>query len=279
MSPAARFRRVEREPLRPFLKWAGGKRSLVDQFRPHIPSQFGRYYEPFVGSGALYFNLRPGRASLCDNNQRLIRTYLGLRDDPDGVIALLKSYPHDRDFYLELRARDIDAGNDIEVAAWFIYLNKTGFNGLYRVNSKDGFNVPFGDYKRPNICDEPRLRACAKQLRGVTIRCVDFKTAACRARRGDLVYFDPPYVPLSATSSFTAYTRDGFDMDAQERLRDLALELAGRGVYVLLSNSAAPAVKKLYRGPRFQVIPVRTRRSINCQGSGRGKLTELLIRC
>ena len=266
-------------PLKPFLKWAGGKRALIEQFRPHLPKEFGRYHEPFVGSGALYFGLRPARASLCDHNERLVRSYLGLRDDPDRVVALLASYPHDRAFFQQMRERDVDREDDASVAAWFIYLNKTGFNGLYRVNSKNRFNVPFGDYAKPNICDEVTLRACARQLRKATIRCEDFEKAARRSRKGDLVYFDPPYVPLSATSSFTSYTRHGFGMADQTRLRDLAIDLKRRGVKVLLSNSAAPAVYELYRGSAFRVHPIRARRSINCQGSGRGELTELLIRC
>ena len=265
------------EPLKPFLKWAGGKRALIEQFRPHIPESFGRYHEPFIGSGALYFNLRPKRASLSDNNLRLIRTYLGIRDATDDVIALLESYPHEREFFLSLRGQDIDAESDSHVAAWFIYLNKTGFNGLYRVNSKNKFNVPFGDYKRPKICDHATLRACAKALKRAKIEHVDFETSARRARKGDLVYFDPPYVPLSATSSFTSYTQHGFGMDEHRRLRDLALDLKKRGVQVLLSNSSAEAVRDLY-SDGFEQIDVKARRAINSKGSGRGEITELLIK-
>ncbi len=268
---------MKREPLRPFLKWAGGKRALVEQFLPHIPEDFGRYHEPFVGSGALFFHLRPRRATLSDNNTRLIRTYQGLKKDPEGVIARLEQYKHDRDFYYDLRATDIDAQDDVSVAAWFIYLNKTGFNGLYRVNSRNRFNVPFGDYAKPNFCDKETLRACAAQLRSVTLRNEDFVAAARRAQAGDLVYFDPPYVPLSATASFTSYTKNGFDMDAQMRLRDLARELADRGVHVLLSNSSADAVRELYRDG-FALIDIRARRAINSRGDRRGEITELLIR-
>jgi DNA adenine methylase len=178
---------------------------------------------------------------------------------------------------LELRKKDVDARSDAEVAAWFIYLNKTGYNGLYRVNSKNGFNVPFGDYKRPNTCDEPTLRACARQLQGVELRHQDFAAAALRARKGDLVYFDPPYVPLSNTSSFTSYTQHGFGPDEQERLRDLARELKGRGVHVLLSNSSADAVRELY-ADGFELVEIQARRSINSQAGGRGAVTELLIK-
>jgi DNA adenine methylase len=264
------------EAVRPFIKWAGGKRRLVEQFLPHVPTRFAGYHEPFAGSAALFFSLRPPRASLSDNNERLIRTYRGLRDDVDKVVKLLERYPHERDFFYEMRERDIDRASDPEVAAWFIYLNKTGYNGLYRVNSKNRFNVPFGDYAKPNICDEPRLRACARCLEGVRIELADFEAAAERAKKGDLVYFDPPYVPLSATSSFTSYTKQGFGPDEQRRLRDVAVILQRRGVHVMLSNSSAPLVRELYEGS-FTIVPIQARRSINSRGAGRGEITELLM--
>jgi DNA adenine methylase len=264
------------EPLRPFLKWVGGKRHLLPQMLPHLPKSFGRYHEPFAGGSALFFHLQPKRASIADTNQRLVRTYEGLRDDSDRVIELLSSYPHDKDFFLEMRACDIDSKSDAEVAAWFIYLNKTGYNGLYRVNSKNRFNVPFGDYKRPKICDEPKLRACAKRLKSVTISWCDFEKSARRSRRGDLVYFDPPYVPLSATSSFTSYTQHGFGHEQQTRLRDLATALKARGVHVLLSNSSAEAVRELYSD--FELTPIKARRAINSRAEGRGEVTEFLIK-
>jgi DNA adenine methylase len=175
-----------------------------------------------------------------------------------------------------MRARDIDAENDVEVAAWFIYLNKTSYNGLYRVNSKNRYNVPFGDYARPNFCDEETLRGCSERLKRVRLEICDFQRAARRARAGDLVYFDPPYVPLSVTSYFTSYTKDGFDMEDQRRLRDVALELKKRGVHVLISNSSAPAVYELY-AKGFRINEVTARRDINCQSGGRGHITELLI--
>jgi DNA adenine methylase len=214
---------------------------------------------------------------LSDTNPRLIRTYRGLRDDPDGVVRLLRSYPHDKAFFLRLRSSDIDAASDAEVAAWFIYLNKTAYNGLYRVNRRNVFNVPFGDYRRPNICDEPTLRRCAASLRRARIEELDFGQAASRAQPGDLVYFDPPYVPLSKTSSFTSYTSGGFALDEHLRLRDLAVELKDRGVRVLVSNSSAAAVRELYAGA-FDVVPVRARRAVNSRAAGRGPITELLMR-
>ena len=265
-----------RDP-RPFVKWVGGKRQLLDRLVRYIPERFGTYHEPFVGGGALFFHLRPERACLSDSNERLIRTYRGLRDDPERVIELLREYPHDKEFFLEFRTRDIDASEcDAEVAAWFIYLNKTAYNGLYRVNSKNIFNVPFGDNKNPNICDADNIRACSRALQTAKLEVGDFETVLDRAKPRDFVYFDPPYVPLSVTSAFTSYTRDGFDMNDQVRLRDVALELKKRGVYVLLSNSSAPAVRELYAD--FELIEVRARRAVNCKVEGRGEVKELLIR-
>lgn len=267
--------------LRPFLKWAGGKRQLIGQLRPHLPARIARYHEPFLGGGAVFFALQPrlGRkhAYLSDCNQRLVRTYRGLRDDPERVITLLRSYPHDKRFFIDLRQRDIDAASDAEVAAWFIYLNKTAYNGLYRVNRRNVFNVPFGDYRRPNICDEANLRACAASLRRTRIEELDFERAARRAEPGDLVYFDPPYVPLSSTSSFTSYTSRGFGPAEHRRLRDLALELKRHGVAVLISNSSAREVRKLYAND-FEVVPLRARRAVNSRADGRGPITELLMR-
>lgn len=263
-------------PARPFLKWVGGKRQLLPELSRRLPAKFGAYHEPFIGGGALFFHLRPPSAYLSDMNVRLIRTYRGVRDDPERVITLLDAWPHDRDFYLALRARPIDQGDDADVAAWMIYLNRTGFNGLYRVNRKNQFNVPFGSYEHPTICDADNLRAVSVALQGVRLEVEDFGAVLGRARPGDLVYFDPPYVPLSATSSFTSYTADGFGLAEQLRLRDVARQLKGRGVHVLLSNSAAPLVDAIY-GDGFEKIPVDAARAINCKAAGRGKIRELLI--
>jgi DNA adenine methylase len=261
----------------PFIKWAGGKRSLLEQMRPHLPAKFGRYFEPFVGGAALFFHLRPPRATLTDNNPRLVATYRGLRDATDEVVKLLKSYRYERKFYLTMRERDVDEASDAEIAAWFIYLNKTGYNGLYRVNSKNRFNVPFGRYVNPTICHEANLRACADTLRRAKIEVADFEVTAAKAKKGDLVYFDPPYVPLSRTSSFTSYTSAGFGMDQQRRVRDTALALAKRGVHVVLSNSSADAVYQLYRDD-FDLVQIFARRSINSRSDGRQPIPELLIK-
>jgi DNA adenine methylase len=210
-------------------------------------------------------------------NERLIRTYKGVRDDVDAVIQLLGSYPHREQFFYSMRDIDIDARSDAAVAAWFIYVNKTGYNGLYRVNRKNRFNVPFGQYKNPTICDEPTLRACASVLAAKELLVADFEVVAARAKRGDFVYFDPPYVPLSVSSSFTSYTAHGFGPNEQTRLRDVARSLKGRGVNVLLSNSSAPFVRDLY-SDGFETIEVSATRMVNSKASGRGAITELIIR-
>lgn len=261
---------------RPFLKWVGGKRQLLPELRAVVPEKFGTYFEPFLGGGALFFDLRPQKSVLSDGNARLVRAYRGVRDDVDEVVRLLRSYPHDKAFFLELRRRPIDEASDAETAAWLIYLNKTCFNGLYRVNSRNLFNVPFGRYVNPTICDEPNLRACSRALGGAEILHADFAETASRAKHGDFVYFDPPYVPLSATANFTSYTSESFDDAQQIRLRDLALKLKGDGVSVVLSNSSAERVKALY-SDGFNLKPVPATRMVNSKASARGAITELLI--
>ncbi len=265
------------EPRRPFIKWAGGKRQLLPELLRYVPKQYGTYYEPFVGGGALFFELGPRPAVLADVNARLIRTYHGVRDHVDEVISRLREYPHDSRFFYELRDVDIDLRSDAEVAAWFIYLNKIGFNGLYRVNRQNRFNVPFGRHKNPNICDDATLRACSRALSGAELLVADFEAVVRDAQANDLVYFDPPYVPLSVTSSFTSYTSGGFGPADQVRLRDLALELKQRGVHVLLSNSSAEFVRDLYR-PSFETTEVSATRLVNSKGARRGAITELVIR-
>lgn len=262
---------------RPFLKWVGGKRQLVETLLDHVPGLGKRtYHEPFVGGGALFFALRPAKAVLCDDNERLVRTYVGVRDHVDAVVKLLRSYPHDPAFFQKMRERDIDSADDAHVAAWMIYLNKTGYNGLYRVNSRNVFNVPFGRYVNPKICDEPNLRACSAALQGVEILRDDFTSVLKRAHKGDFVYFDPPYVPLSATSYFTGYTADGFGPERQVHLRDVALKLKGKGVHVLLSNSSAGFVREIY-SQGFELEEVHAARNVNCRGDGRGRILELVM--
>ncbi|MEO8178076.1 MAG: DNA adenine methylase [Deltaproteobacteria bacterium] len=268
---------------RPFIKWAGGKRQLLPELRRYVPAHFERYIEPFVGGGALFFELssrlgsaRTPRALLADVNERLIRTYQGVRDSVEDVITLLREFKHEEKFYYSVRERAIDSQSDAEVAAWLIYLNKIGFNGLYRVNRQNRFNVPFGRHKNPTICDEQTLRGCSRALSGVELQVARFEQAVEHAQPGDLVYFDPPYVPVSVTSSFTKYTWDGFDADAQVRLRDVALGLKQRGVHVLLSNSSASSVRELY-SKDFKIAEVSATRLVNSKAARRGAITELVI--
>jgi DNA adenine methylase len=267
-----------REVPYPFVKWAGGKRQILAKILPLLPRSGGTYYEPFVGGGAVFFGLRPPKAVLSDRNERLIRTYRGIKNDVRRVMKLLDTYDNDKQFYLKMRANPVDGRSDAEVAAWMIYLNKVGWNGLYRVNSKNVFNVPFGDNAGKRIYDPDNLEACARVLAGAELMCEDFEKVVEGARRGDVVYFDPPYVPLSATSSFTSYTSDGFDGRDQKRLRDVALELKRRGVFVLLSNSSAPAVYDLYGGADFELVSVSVARVVNSDATRRGPVTELLIK-
>ncbi len=273
------------KPGDPFLKWAGGKRRVVPHLRKHLPQRFGAYHEPFLGGGALFFRLaalnRPPfeGAVLADGNLRLMRCYRAIRDDVEQVIRLLELYTaaHSKDFFYAFRSTDIDLGTDYEVAAWLIYLNRTAFNGLYRVNKKGGFNVPFGKYVNPNICRAEHLRACSALLDGVALEHEGFEAVLGRAQPGDAVYFDPPYVPLSDTAAFTSYTSGGFGHDDQVRLRDVALELAGAGVRVLLSNHDTPVVRELYNKEHFGLHVVPVARAINSKGSKRGKVDELVI--
>lgn len=264
-------------PARPFVKWAGGKRKLLPELVRRLPTSYGTYYEPFIGGGALFFHLRPRRAVLGDANDRLVRAYRGVKNSVDEVVALLQSYAPTRETFDRLRALDVDQRPDAEVAAWFIALNRLSFNGLYRVNRAGRFNVPFGDYKSPRLCDERVLRSCSAALAGAHLVVADFAEVVAEARRGDVAYFDPPYVPLSATSSFTSYTSKGFTMGDQERLRDTARSLAARGVTAVVSNSSATAVRELYAGGDFKLSPVKVARAINCKAEGRGPVTELVI--
>jgi len=262
---------------KPFVKWAGGKRQLLTEIRHLIPLNYRTYHEPFLGGGAVFFELSPVSAFLSDSNERLVRCYIGIQKYVEEVISLLKEYSkkRSRQFFLKMRKWDIDHASDAEVAAWFIFLNKTGFNGLYRVNSKNLFNVPYGDNKNAQICDEENLKACSAALEQARIGCEDYSAVLNRAEPGDLVYFDPPYMPLSATSYFTSYTAKGFTREDQIKLRDVALDLKRRGVHVLLSNSSSAA--EFYPTREFSRTRVMAARPVNSNAAGRGKIEELLI--
>lgn len=264
---------------KPFLKWAGGKRSLLPQFKRFFTAagSYNRYFEPFVGSGAVFFWLRPEQSLLFDLNQDLIDTYRVVRDQLPELVTVLEAHAlqHSKAFYYDIRARDSDRLNRVERAARFIYLNRTCYNGLYRVNQSGQFNVPFGNYKNPTICDVATLSAASKALQGAQLDVSDFEDALQGAEKGDLIYFDPPYQPLSKSSSFTSYTGGGFNATDQERLANLFINLDRRGCRVLLSNSNAPLIRDLYKG--FNIHEIEARRAINSKANGRGPITELLI--
>lgn len=266
---------------RPFLKWAGGKTQLIAALMDHVPASFGVYHEPFLGSGALFFSLyrrrRIRRAVLSDINAELIDTYLAIRDHVAEVIELLRSFPYEKEFYYALREQDPWRLSLPERAARMIYLNKTGYNGLYRVNRQGKFNVPFGRYKSPRYFDRENLLAVAQSLQDVEILCTSFETVLERAAPGDFVYFDPPYVPLTQTANFTSYHANGFGPSDQERLRDVCVALSERKVYVMLSNSNTKMVRSLYGLEHFSIEEVLAKRAINCQGAKRGKVPELVI--
>lgn len=263
----------------PFLKWAGGKSRLLSKYEPHLPKRedMRRYYEPFIGSAALFFHLQPEEARLSDCNWKLVETYEVVRDRPDELIEALKPHKNEKDYYYNVRSQDPHDLTPVQRAARLIYMNKTCYNGLYRENQKGEFNVPFGRYKRPKICDEERLHAASCALQGVELMAVDFEEAIVDAGEGDFVYFDPPYVPLNATSSFTSYSRYGFDDEDHRRLAAAFRELTERGCLVMLSNSSAPLVYDLYGGNGYHIEKVPARRNINSKAHKRGPVTELLI--
>lgn len=271
--------------MKPFLKWAGGKTQLLPELMKRVPAKFGTYYEPFLGGGAMFFALQPKRAVLSDVNRRLIRTYRGVRDSVEVVVGMLQAYEdlHSEEFYYKMRSRDVDSNDsDAGLAAWMIYLNKTGFNGLYRVNKSGKFNVPWGKHEK-FVPDVENLRACSAALKNKQLLYCPFEfvfnpTAAkvlCPVS-GDLVYMDPPYVPVSKTASFTAYTASGFDGIDQDRVVTVARNLKARGVHIILSNSGTEGVAQLY-AEGFEVEEVAARRSINSKGSARGPVKEYII--
>ncbi len=263
------------------MKWAGGKGRLIPQLALLLPRDVEqrRHVEPFFGGGALYFSRRPAEALLMDINGGLVRTYATVRDDVHGVVRALGKLAraHTEPHYYEARER-YNRGRlqDVSHAAHFIYLNKTCFNGLHRVNKKGQFNVPFGKYKNPGILNPETLLAASHLLRGAELVHGPFEGLLGRARAGDFVYLDPPYAPVSATANFTSYTQEGFGPRDQEHLRDVFAELDRRGCKLMLSNSNAPLIHDLYKG--YQFDQVAALRAINCNARNRGHVTEVVVR-
>lgn len=271
--------RTEKQRPGPFLKWAGGKSQLLSSYERFFPGEFRRYFEPFTGGAAVFFHLRHTRnefqAELSDLNQDLINCYEIVRDRPDDLIEKLKEHENSQEYFYKIRAQNPDKLSDLEKAARFIFLNKTCFNGLYRVNSKGQFNVPFGFYKNPRTCNEEVIHACSLALQETKLSCRPFEEVVRRAGKGDFVYFDPPYHPLNSTSNFTSYTKNSFSADDQIRLAETVKRLSNKGCYVMLSNSDSAFIRELYS--QFRVETVEAMRAINCKAERRGKITETLI--
>lgn len=264
---------------KPCLKWAGGKRELIPVLEPLLPEKIQTYFEPFMGGAALFWHLfNQGRfqhARLNDLNPELVLCYQVIKDCIEELVAELAAAVITKDRFQELRAMDPQSLSPVQQAARTIYLNRTCFNGLYRVNKKGQFNVPWGKYKNPVVLHEAVLRACHKALQRATLSSGSYFDAVQDAQSGDVVYFDPPYVPLTATSNFRSYTSEGFTLDHQKQLVQCFAALVDKGVYVLASNSDTPIVRELYDGFEQKVVPVR--RSINSKASKRGPVNELII--
>lgn len=271
---------------KPFLKWAGGKRRVIPELMKYVPETFDTYYEPFLGGGAFYFHLEPARAQINDVNVELIATYWQIRD---GLKELLIELHDMERFYSKMgeeyyySVRESKPKLRVLQAAQFIFLNKTCFNGLYRVNKSSKFNVPFGKYANPLICDSKTLGECNYALQKTAISTFSFKDLGQRGahfswqpKKYDLVYIDPPYIPISQSANFTGYTKDGFGLDDQILVRDRALEWRGNGATVILSNSGSPLTEKLYeRG--FDLHPIQQRRNIAGSKESRAKIKEYII--
>jgi DNA adenine methylase len=267
-----------------FVKWAGGKGQLLDQFKPLFPKKFNRYLEPFVGSGAIFFyvvqNFKPKEIIISDTNEELINSYEIIRDDVERLIVKLKKHKENhmtegKKYYLTIRATNPNDLPSLERAARFIYLNKTCFNGLYRVNSKGKFNVPMGSYKNPNIVQEDRLRLVSELLKNVIIKVMSFEKVLDFAKKDDFIYFDPPYYPLKNKKSFTTYTKDPFMEKEQKLLSNVFKKLDKKGCSVMLSNSNTKFIKDLY--PDYNIHLVQATRMINCNGKNRGKINEVVV--
>lgn len=270
---------------KPFLKWAGGKSLTAKDITKFFPKQFNKYFEPFLGSGAIYFTISPQKGYLNDLNVHLISVYETIRDNPHDLLVKLKIM--DKEYHsldnLDLKSkyyyekRDIfnrGSLNVIDKSALFIFLNKAGFNGMYRENNSGDYNIPFGKRLKCLICDEDNILKVSKDLSHIKFSTVDYKIALKKAGKGDLIYLDPPYIPISSTSDFTRYHKDGFNFDEHLKLRNLALKLHKKGCFVVISNSSCPKSLELYKDKIFNVHTINVRRIIH---SSRKIVPELLV--
>ena len=269
--------------IKPFTKWVGGKRQIINELLNFMPLKYNKYIEPFVGGGALFFHISPKEAIINDLNSDLILSYIAIKNDIESLINLLNIHQknNSKEYYMEIRNVDrngkIKNYTNTEKAARFIYMLRVSFNGMYRVNSKNQFNVPYGRYKNPNIVNEELLIDINKYFNEnkIDIYNKDFELVSNLAEKGDFIYFDPPYMPINQTSSFTSYTSEGFDFSEQIRLRDLFNRLTEKGVYCMLSNSYTNEIIDLYEG--YNIHIVEANRSINSNGKKRGKIKEVII--
>lgn len=264
----------------PIVKWVGGKRQLINQLIENMPKSFNRYFEPFFGGGALFFELQPKNAYISDINSELINLYCVIRDNPNQLIVELSKHQISEEYFL--RIRNLDRSDEysrltnIQKASRFIYLNKTCFNGLYRVNAKDQFNVPFGKYKNPKIFDKDNLLKCSNLLKEAKIKNESFEKILNNVKKGDFVYFDPPYAPLSKTSNFTSYTKEGFGIEMQIKLKELCDELNKKKVFFMLSNSDTEFINDLYK--KYNINKILASRMVNSKAHLRGKISEVLVK-
>ena len=266
---------------KPFLKWAGGKTNLLGQYEPLFPEWSGDYFEPFIGSGAVFFYLsaRPEERKyyLSDLNQEIVDAFCAVRDDVEGVIRLLTKHQqlHSKDYFYQVRGLVPQNLSALEKAARTIYLNKTCFNGLYRVNKKGEFNVPMGNYKKPSILQIETLKAASRALSPADLSTGHYSVLVDKAQAGDFIYLDPPYHPLSKTAMFTNYVAQAFGEKDQMELAEVVTALSKKGCLVMESNSNTDFIKDLYKG--FKIQEVWARRSINREKSKRGAITELVV--
>lgn len=262
-------------PPSPFIKWAGGKRSIMGELTSRMPIEYNAYFEPFLGGGAVFFSISPKVASLSDYNVDLVTTYNAVKTSPRELIGMLETHKtnHSKEYFYNVRAQQ-DLTDPMEIAARFVYLNRTCFNGLYRVNRSGGFNVPCGSYKSPDITQKAPILACSAALKTISISHHSYDEIAPVS--GDFVYFDPPYYPENE-AYFTSYTKYGFTKDDHIRLRDFAVELCDRGVQVMLSNSNTSVIRELYDLPHFHITPILAPRRISCNANNRAPAKELVI--
>jgi DNA adenine methylase len=283
-APSRKVRRLytQNDLLQPFLKWAGGKRQLLSKLREQMPAKFKKYFEPFIGAGAVLFDLQPKHAYISDSNAELINCYRVIRDQPEELLKDIHKHKNTSTYFYKIRGLDrlpeYENLSVVERASRIIFLNKTCYNGLFRVNKQGHFNAPFGYYPKPTLVEDIVIRAVSKYLQNkdIKIEAEDFGRACARARVGDFVYLDPPYDPISDTASFTGYNLDKFDREEQRRLKAVVDDLTRRNCKVLVSNSATEFIKDLYAG--YKMVHVEANRNINSVGTGRGKIKEILIR-